>query len=67
LLLDRDIEFGVDRTLAMLDVELFNPKPTMYPGIRYPVPWRVLKRPAPARQGKAVDTTSTQGMRPGTC
>jgi hypothetical protein len=32
----RDIEFGVDRTLAMLDVELFNPKPTMYPGIRFP-------------------------------
>jgi hypothetical protein len=32
----RDIEFGVDRTLAMLDVELFKPKPTMYPGVRFP-------------------------------
>ena len=32
----RDIEFGVDRTLALLDVELFNPKPTKYPGIRFP-------------------------------
>lgn len=32
----RDIEFGVDRTLAILDVELFNPKPTKYPGIRFP-------------------------------
>jgi hypothetical protein len=31
-----DIEFGVDRTLAILDVELFNPKPTKYPGIRFP-------------------------------
>lgn len=32
----RDIECGVDRTLALLDVELFNPKPTKYPGIRFP-------------------------------
>jgi hypothetical protein len=32
----RAIEFGVDRTLAILDVELFNPKPTKYPGIRFP-------------------------------
>lgn len=32
----RDIELGVDRTLAILDVELFNPKPTKYPGIRFP-------------------------------
>jgi hypothetical protein len=32
----RDIEFGVNRTLAMLDVEVFNPKPTMYPGVRFP-------------------------------
>ncbi len=32
----RDIEFSVERTLAILDVELFNPKPAMYPGIRFP-------------------------------
>jgi hypothetical protein len=32
----RDIEFGVDRTLATLDVELFSPKPVKYPGLRFP-------------------------------
>jgi hypothetical protein len=32
----RDIEFGVDRTLAVLNGELFNAKPTTYPGIRFP-------------------------------
>jgi hypothetical protein len=32
----RDIELGVERTLAILDVELFNPKPTKYAGIRFP-------------------------------
>ncbi len=32
----RDIEFSLDRTLAILDVDLFNPKPTKYPGIRFP-------------------------------
>lgn len=32
----RDIEFSVDRTLTTFDVELFNPKPTKYPGIRFP-------------------------------
>jgi hypothetical protein len=31
-----DIEFSVDRTLTILDVELFKPKPTKYPGIRFP-------------------------------
>jgi hypothetical protein len=31
----RDIEFSVDRTLTTLDVELFNPKPTRYPGLRF--------------------------------
>lgn len=32
----RDIEFSVDRTLTIFDVELFNPKPTKYPGLRFP-------------------------------
>jgi hypothetical protein len=32
----RDIEFSIDRTLTILDVELFNPKPTKYPRIRFP-------------------------------
>lgn len=32
----RDIEFSVDRTLTILDVELFNPKPTTYLGLRFP-------------------------------
>lgn len=31
-----DIEFWVGRTIRTLDVELFNPKPTKYPGIRFP-------------------------------
>lgn len=31
-----EIEFHVDRTLALFDVELFNPKPTKYPGLRFP-------------------------------
>jgi hypothetical protein len=31
----REIEFSVDQTLRMFDVELFNPKPTQYPGIRF--------------------------------
>jgi hypothetical protein len=31
----RDIESSVDRTLTIFDVELFNQKPTMYPGLRF--------------------------------
>lgn len=32
----REIEFSVDQVLRMFEVELFNPKPSLYPGIRFP-------------------------------